>query len=237
MQRRPPIYISAPIAAIVEGILREDTTIATVKAKGDLGIGTFNDLDGEMVLVDGIVYRLRPDGEATIVEDGVQTPFACATRFIGDSEEHFARPIAAEDFEDRLLDLLPSRNLVYALRIEGRFSRVRARSVPVQHNYKPLAEIAKLQTVFDLADIAGTMVGFYTPSFLASVHVAGFHLHFISHDRKAGGHVLAAAPEDVVVRQQHCPTVELGLPMTLDFLTMERSRDLAADIKSAERED
>lgn len=236
MKRRPPLYISAPIAAIVEGILREDTTIGTVRAKGNLGIGTFNDLDGEMVLVDGVVYRLRPDGEATVVGDEVQTPFACATWFTGDSEEHFAQPIAADDFEERLLALLPSRNIVYALRIEGRFSRVKARSVPAQHNYKPLAEIAKLQTVFDLTDVEGTMVGFYTPSYLASVHVAGFHLHFISADRKAGGHVLAAAPEDVVVCQQHCPSVELGLPITLDFLTMESSRDLAADLDSAERE-
>jgi len=235
MTTRPPVFISAPIAALVEGIYREDTTIGTLKAHGDLGLGTFNDLDGEMVLLDGVVYRLRPDGDATIIGDEVETPFACVTFFTGDAEERFDKPVAAEDFERRLADLLPSRNLVYSLRIDGRFAHVRARSVPKQVNYRPLAEIAAIQTVFEFEDVEGTMVGFYTPSFLESVHVPGFHLHFLTADRKRGGHVLSAATSDVVVRQQHAPKVELGLPITLDFLTMEKTRDIAADIETVER--
>jgi acetolactate decarboxylase len=235
MTTRPPVFISAPIAALVEGIYREDTTIGMVRSKGDLGLGTFNDLDGEMVLLDGVVYRLRPDGDAAIIGDEVQTPFACVTFFSGDAEERFEAPIAAADFEHRLLDLLPSKNLVYALRIYGRFAHVKARSVPKQVNYRPLAEIARLQTVFEFDDVEGTMVGFFTPSFLESVHVPGFHLHFLTADRKRGGHVLAASPANVLVRQQHAPKVELGLPITLDFLTMDRTRDMAADIAAVER--
>mgnify|MGYP002403439846 CR=1 FL=1 len=233
--QRPPVFISAPIAALVEGLYREDTTIGTLRAHGDFGLGTFNDLDGEMVIVDGIVYRLPPDGPATIVGDDVQTPFAIVTRFEGDAEEHLDRSLDADAFEAVLADLLPSRNLVYAIRIDGRFRRVRARSVPKQANYRPLAEIARVQTVFEFDDVEGTIVGFWTPSFLESVHVPGFHLHFITADRSRGGHVLAAEPSGVLVRQQHVPKVELGLPITLDFLTMDRTRDLAADIAAVER--
>lgn len=232
---RPPVHISAPIAALVEGLLREDTTIGSLRAHGDFGLGTFNDLDGEMVLLDGVVYRLPPDGPATIVGDDVQTPFAVVTRFLGDTEERLGPQADAAAFERALEGLLPSRNLVYAIRLDGRFARVRARSVPKQANYRPLADIAAVQTVFEFADVEGTMVGFWTPSFLESVHVPGFHLHFITADRSRGGHVLAAEPADVLVRLQHAPKVELGLPITLDFLTMDRTRDLAADIQAVER--
>jgi len=233
--QRPPVFISAPLAALVEGIYRADTTIGLIRQKGNLGIGTFNDLDGEMVLLDGQVYCLRPQGDAEIIPDDVMTPFALATHFEGDTEERFEGPVTEEAFEHAVLDLIPSPNLMYAIRIDGRFDYVRARSVPKQSNYLPLAEIAKLQTVFEFRDVAGTIVGFYTPTFLAGVHLPGLHLHFITADRTRGGHLLAAAPNGITVGIQHAPAIELGLPMTLDFLTMERTRDMQADLNKVER--
>jgi len=231
---RPPVFISAPIAALVEGIYRADTTIGLLRQKGNLGIGTFNDLDGELVLLDGKVYCLRPQGDAEVIPDDVRTPFALTTQFEGDTEDEFVK-VAESDFEHALLDLVPSTNLMYAIRIDGHFDYVKARSVPKMMNYLPLVEIAKLQTVFEFHDVEGTIVGFYTPNFLAGVHMTGLHLHFITKDRKRGGHLLAAAPADVTVKLQHAPTVELGLPMTLDFLTMDRVRNMEADLDKAER--
>lgn len=231
---RPPVFISAPLAALVEGIYRADTTIGLLRQKGNLGIGTFNDLDGEMVLLDGKVYCLRPQGDAEVIGDDVRTPFALTTAFEGDTVDQFEN-VAEADFEHALLDLVPSSNLMYAIRIDGRFSYVRARSVPKMMNYLPLAEIAKLQTVFEFNDVEGTIVGFYTPNFLAGVHLPGLHLHFITKDRTRGGHLLAAAAHSVSVQLQHAPSVELGLPMTLDFLTMERVRDMEADLDKVER--
>jgi acetolactate decarboxylase len=232
---RPPVFISAPLAALVEGIYRADTTIGRLHQKGNLGIGTFNDLDGEMVLLDGKVYCLRPKGDAEVIGDDVRTPFALVTQFEGDTQDHFDRPVAEADFEHALLDLIPSTNLMYALRIEGKFSYVRARSVPKQSNYLPLADIAQLQTVFEFHDVEGVIVGFFTPDFLSGIHMTGLHLHFITADRKHGGHLLGAATDDVTVVLQHAPSIELGLPLTLDFLTMERTRDMEADLDKVER--
>ena len=231
---RPPVFISAPIAALVEGIYRADTTIGLLRQKGNLGIGTFNDLDGELVLLDGKVFCLRPQGDAEVITDDVRTPFALATQFEGDTEDQFVK-VEEQAFEHALLDLVPSTNLMYAIRIDGHFDYVRARSVPKMMNYMPLAEISRLQTVFEFRDVEGTIVGFYTPNFLAGVHLPGLHLHFITKDRTRGGHLLAAAPGMASVRLQHAPTVELGLPMTLDFLTMERVRDMEADLNKVER--
>jgi acetolactate decarboxylase len=232
---RPPVFISSPLAALVEGIYRADTTIGRIRQKGNFGIGTFNDLDGEMVILDGNVYCLRPQGDAEVIGDEVRTPFALVTQFEGDTQERFDEPVAEADFEHALLDLIPSPNLMYALKVEGRFSYVRARSVPKQSNYLPLAEIAKLQTVFEFQDVEGVIVGFYTPDFLSGVHMVGLHLHFITADRKHGGHLLGAAPNGVTVSVQHAPSIELGLPLTLDFMTMERKRDMEADLNTVER--
>lgn len=234
-KNRAPVFISAPLAALVEGIYRADTTIGEIRSRGNLGIGTFNDLDGELVLLDGQVYCLRPQGDAEVIGDDVRTPFALTTQFEGDTEDRIDQLISAESFEHTMLDLIPSSNLMYAFRIDGRFDYVRARSVPKQSNYLPLAEIAKLQTVFEYKDIEGTIVGFYTPTFLAGVHLPGLHLHFITADRKKGGHLLAAAPRGITVKLQHAPTIELGLPMTFDFLAMDRTRDMEADLNKVER--
>lgn len=232
---RPPLYISAPIAALVEGIFREDTTVGRIRAAGDFGIGTFNDLDGEMVLLDDTVYQLRVDGTASVVGDSVQTPFACVTRFQGDTSERFTEPMPYGVLERRLQEILPTPNLVYAIRIDGRFDHVRVRSVPRQDNYRPLADVAATQAVFEFDDVDGTIVGFWTPSFLSSVHVAGLHLHFITAERHSGGHLLSADTRDVEIRLQHAPSVQLDLPMTLDFLTMNLTRDLAEDLHRVER--
>lgn len=232
---RPPVFISAPLSALVEGIYRADTTIGLLRRKGNLGIGTFNDLDGELVLLDDAVYCLRPQGSAERMGDDVRTPFALCTHFEGDTEERFQAPIAADAFEHAILDLIPSPNLMYAIRIDGHFDHVQARSVPKQSNYLPLVEVTRVQTLFDFHDVEGTIIGFYTPQFLNGVHLPGLHLHFITADRTAGGHLLKASSTDITLKLQHSPAVELGLPMTVDFLTMERTRDVDADLDEAER--
>ena len=229
------MFISAPLSALVEGIYRADTTIGLLRQKGNLGIGTFNDLDGELVLIDGKVYCLRPQGDAELIPDTVRTPFALSTHFEGDTEERFDTPIAADAFEKTILDLIPSPNLMYSIRIDGHFSHVQARSVPKQSNYLPLVEVTRVQTVFDFDDVEGAIIGFYTPHFLNGVHLPGLHLHFISADRTKGGHLLKASPTDIVLKLQHAPSVELGLPMTVDFLTMQSTRDVDADLHEAER--
>ncbi|MGB6152245.1 MAG: acetolactate decarboxylase, partial [Pricia sp.] len=38
--------------------------------------------------------------------------------------------------------------------------------------------------------VSGTIVGFYCPDFIGNINVKGFHFHFISDDKKLGGHVM-----------------------------------------------
>lgn len=229
-----PLWLSAPITALVEGIYHENTTIADVRAHGDLGLGTFNDLDGEMVVLDGQVYQLRADGQCYRVADDQGTPFAAVTFFAPDSTETLDTPHDHDELMALLHNMTPSANMVYAIRIEGRFRHVKVRSVPRQDCYRPLVEVAREQPEFDYTDIDGVLCGFWTPAFMSSLSVPGFHLHFLSADRAHGGHLMTCDTESVTVGLQHLPRVELDLPVTLDYLTADFTRDLEADLKEAE---
>jgi acetolactate decarboxylase len=233
--RHNSVYISTPINALVEGIYQENTTIADIKAHGDFGLGTFDQLDGEMVVLDGRVYQLKADGHSYPVADEEKTPFACVTFFSPDSGEDVDRALDYAGLNALLDLLLPSKNLLYAIRIDGDFDYVRTRSVPRQESYRPLVEVAREQPEFEFHDIQGTLAGFWSPSFMQSLTVPGYHLHFLTADRSSGGHLLECRSRRVRVAIQHVPRLEVGLPVTLDYLTADFTRDMKRDLDEAER--
>jgi acetolactate decarboxylase len=239
------VYISTPINVLVEGYYEQNITIGELMTHGDFGLGTFNDLDGEMVVLDGVVYQIAADGTVNTVADDVLTPFACVTFYQPETFDEIDAamvskekntPLAYAAFNSLLERLLPSPNMLYALRIDGRFSHVRTRSVAKQENYRPLVEATKDQVVFDFYNIAGTLSGFYTPPFMPSLNAPGYHLHFISDDRRRGGHLLSCTVESARIGMQHVPLLEVALPVTLDYLTADLSRDTRNDLRKAERE-
>jgi len=233
-RQRRSLYITAPVNALVEGLYEEDACIADIKARGDFGIGTFNDLDGEMVLIDGDVYQLKADGTVAQVDDEVKTPFACACFFQADANEELDQPQTYDELNSVLEQCIPSKNMLYACRIEGRFKTVRTRSVPRQENYRPLVEVTRHQVESVQHDLSGTLVGFYNPPFISSVNVPGWHFHFISEDRTSGGHLLECELEEGRIELQHHSLMQLGLPVTLDYLTADFNRDTAKDLDEAE---
>lgn len=240
------VYISTPINVLVEGYYEQNITIGEVKDHGDFGLGTFNDLDGEMVVLDGVVYQVAGDGTVKQVADDILTPFACVTFYRPETFDEIdgaamvskgqVSHLPYEAFNALLERLLPSPNMLYAIRIDGLFPHVRTRSVAKQENYRPLALATKDQAIFDFYDIAGTLSGFYTPSFMSSMNAPGYHLHFISDDRRRGGHLLSCDLGSARIGMQHIPLLEVALPVTLDYLTADLSRDTRKDLQKAEQE-
>lgn len=229
------VYLSAPINALVEGYYVENTTVAQIKERGDFGLGTFNFLDGEMVILDGTIYQVRADGTVTIAPDSEQSPFACATFFRPDTFDDLEGG-GYKDIEALLDSLIPSPNMLYAIRIDGRFRHVRTRAVAKTENHTPLVEATKNQPVFDFAGVEGTMAGFYTPRFIETITAPGYHLHFLTADRQRGGHLLGCDLAAARIGIQHVPALELGLPVTLDFLTADLTRDTTGDLEKAEKQ-
>ncbi len=229
------IYFCAPVNAIVEGLLEQNVPLAEIKQHGDFGLGTFNDLDGEMVLLDGVVYQITADGQVAVIKDErTLTPFACVTSYQPISHDELDEELAYDAFLNWLVRLLPSPNLFYALRMEGEFASIKARSVPKQDNYRTLVEVAREQTLFQFDNVSGTLVGFFTPTFMASLSVPGLHLHFLSADLSSGGHVLECRPRKVRVGVQFINRLELALPISMDYLTWDFRRDVRQDLKQSE---
>lgn len=229
------VHLSAPINALVEGLYVQNTTVAQIKEHGDFGLGTFNLLDGEMVVLDGVVYQVRADGIVTVAGDTEQSPFACTTFFRADTWDDIEGNEGYQDIGALLDTLIPSPNMLYAIRIDGAFRHVKTRAVPRTENHTPLVEATKHQPVFDFHDVEGCLAGFFTPRFIETITAPGYHLHFLSRDRQQGGHLIGCALNTTRIGIQHVPTLELGLPVTLDFLTADLTRDTTRDLDRAER--
>jgi acetolactate decarboxylase len=229
------VYLCAPVNALVEGLYEQKIPLTKIKQHGDFGLGTFDDLDGEMILLDGQIYQVTGEGQVRCVDEKTRTPFACVTFYRPLSRDRLEADMSYPDFQVWLERLLPSPNIFYALRIEGRFSYLKVRSVPKQQNYRPLIEVALEQPVFTYTDIEGTLAGFFTPGFLSSINVPGLHLHFLSANRKRGGHLLECRPNRVEVGVQMLSTLELALPVSLDYLTWDFRRNTEADLSKAEQ--
>ncbi len=234
-QDHGPIFMVSPINALLEGLYETPLTLFELAKHGDFGIGTFNDLDGEMLRVDGVTYQLDLDGQAHQPPLHTGTPFAAVCKFKPYASEPLAALSGHVALEAHLDQCLLSRNMMFAIRVDARFSWVRTRSVPKTHNYTPLVEATALQKVTDFKNISGTMVGFYTPAFMPSINVPGYHFHFISQDRLHGGHLFDFELIEGQVSLQLCSQLVLNLPMTTDYLGAEFLRDARADIEKAFR--
>jgi len=233
--KRYPLYLCAPVNALVEGVYEEQIPYSEIKKHGDFGLGTFDSLDGEMVMVDGNIYQITGDGSVYQRNDTTYTPFACVTFYQPATHDELHDEKTYEDFLTWLESLLPSPNIFYAIRIEGKFSYIKVRSVPKQDCYKPLVEVTKEQPVFEFRDIEGTLAGFFTPSFMSSLSVPGLHLHFLSSNFAQGGHLLECRTKGIRAGIQFINSLELGLPMSLDFLTLDFKRNIEDDLDQAEK--
>lgn len=229
------LYLCSPINALVEGIYEEKIPLREIKKHGDFGLGTFDNLDGEMMILDGLTYQMSADGSVNLVDDDILTPFAGVTFYQSISEDELESPMEHAEFIKWLENLLPSKNIFYAIRIDGEFDYVKTRSVPKTENYKPLVEVAENQPVFEFHAISGTLAGFYTPSYMSSISVPGIHLHFLSSDRRHGGHLMQCHPRRIKAGVQFLTSLELSLPISLDYLTCDFNRDIATDLEKAEK--
>jgi acetolactate decarboxylase len=230
------LYQVSVIDALMQGAYDGVVPVGEVMRHGDFGLGTFDGLDGEMVVLDGTCYQVGMDGTAHPVNSTILVPFAEITTFElervvpGISGMNLSQVTAALD------TALPSENLFYAIRIDGTFPSVQARSVPRQEKpYPPLTEAVSHQAVFQWYNVTGTVVGFYSPSFTEGIDVTGYHLHFLSADRTTGGHVLDLALEDTPVVLDITPRFMVVLPESGDFTEMDLSGNLSQELAELEQ--
>jgi acetolactate decarboxylase len=229
------LFQASTIGALLDGAYEGDVTFAELAEHGDLGLGTLDGLDGEMIAVDGSFYRADVEGAVSEVDPGTRTPFAVLTWFTPTHELSVDEPTSHEDLLAMLDEHVPAGTAACAVRIDGWFELVHARSVPRQSPpYRGLAEVVADQRVFDLKEVEGTMVGFRFPDYAEGIEVSGYHLHFISADRARGGHVLEARPRQVVARIDGSTDLHVELPPGVDLSSPQASRETHEALNRAE---
>ena len=103
------------IEALMEGLYDGVMTYGELERYGDFGIGTFDNLDGEMVGFDGSFYQVRTDGVAYEVSDKMTTPFAEVTFFDADLRQDLPEGLNYEQLEEYVDGILPTVNIFHAL--------------------------------------------------------------------------------------------------------------------------
>jgi acetolactate decarboxylase len=212
------IFQVSTITTLLDGGYDGVLSFRDLKKQGDFGIGTFNALDGEMIAVDGEFYQIKSDGNVYSVAADVLTPFAIVTDFTADKTLEINEVVTLQKLKEILDKNLKDKNIFYAIKILGEFTLIKTRSVPRQEKpFKPLVDIVKNQPVFEYKNIKGTLVGFWCPLFIKGVNVPSYHFHFISEDKKVGGHLLDLEIKKVVINIDETSDFFMKLPENINL--------------------
>jgi len=206
-------------SALYNGIFDGTVTCVELSKSGDFGLGTFHGIDGEMIVLDGVIYQVPADGKVVIIKNKQLTsPFFMLTWFDADKSVLLNSGQTFTDLKKMADTLLPSQNMMYAIRIDGVFQKMKTRSIPKQNKpYPTLTELIKTQPVFEFENIEGTIIGFWTPDFLAGTGLPGFHLHFLTKDRTRGGHILDFTIKEATIKMDDSPYFHLIIPQNEEF--------------------
>ncbi|MBF0510290.1 MAG: acetolactate decarboxylase [Deltaproteobacteria bacterium] len=234
--RHGAVWQTATISTLMVGAYDGEVTIRDLKEHGDLGLGIFNAADGEMIQLDGRVYQIKSDGVAYPVGDDLKTPFAVTTFFSPCPPRELNQEMNIKQLEQYLDDLLPTKNLIYAFKIEGTFKYLKTRSIPRQSRpYPKLTEVVKHQSVFEFHDVTGTIVAFRFPEYNDGVNLPQNHCHFLTADKKAGGHVLDGLTTQATVRVHKANDFFMSLPDGGDFYRVDPNQIKKNDLNQVER--
>jgi acetolactate decarboxylase len=218
------VYQTSTMAALLDGIYDGDVTIAELLTHGDFGLGTFNHLDGEMVVLDGVCHHLRSDGGASVAAPDDRTPFAAVTWFKPETTIPVTARTSRADLVALIDQTVKTANLIQAIRIEGTFAAVKSRTVEAQTQpYPPMTMATASEPITEFHDVAGTLAGFRTPDYEQGISVAGYHLHFINRARTKGGHSLDFELAEGQIAISTSSELHLSLPRTQAFLDANMS--------------
>ncbi|WP_313629758.1 acetolactate decarboxylase [Enterococcus devriesei] len=229
------IYQHGTLGGLMQDLMDGTEKIGELLHYGDFGLGTLEGSNGEVIILDGVVYHADETGVINQLAGNELTPYAAVTTFQTDEDFSLAE-LSDKAVKDRILEKI-SHNLFSAVKISGTFKHMHVRVAPKQEKpYPRFVEIARHQPEFSADEISGTIVGFFTPNLFQGAAAAGFHLHFISDDRQFGGHVLDFELTEGEVElmelaefRQHFPTENT------DYLENEiKLDDISKDIEEAE---
>ena len=239
MKEKNKMYQVSTLQALALGYSRAVVTAEELLAQGNAGLGTFENVNGEMIVLDGRCYRAAQDGSAQEVEPHAGVPFAAVAQLHGEREFPILNIPDMSSLGTELTLRIEEDfglNSMHIVRIDGTFDKVDARSeAPYRSHHITLKEVLDMnQTAFQFYDICGTLVGVYFPDHMDGINMPGWHLHFLSDDHHKGGHVFDVAIREGVVRMDKISRIEVDLPTSAAFDTYSLKQISEDEIKQTE---
>lgn len=235
---RETIFQVSLLQGLTLGDYYGSVTVKELKEKGDTGIGTFEGVNGELIALDGEVYRAKSDGSVEVAPDDETIPFSNVTFFDADTTEEISGITNIDDLKAYLNGKVEEfgKNRFYMIRIDGSFKKVSARSELKQEEpYKTLAEaLSTDQREFDFDETTGTVVGLFCPEYMNDLNAVGWHFHYVSDDKQKGGHVLDLDIDKAEVKWDNTDGFNMALPETKMFPELDLTKDQSEDIKKVE---
>ena len=210
------LWQNMPIIALLNGNYDGITQVYEAKRHGDFGLGAFAQLDGEMIAIDNAVYRVTSDSHVHKASDATRLSFATMIHFAPDHAIDLPQGTTSETLSRFLDPQLPTLNAFYAIRIDGRFSAIRARAVLKQREPFPaFCEVVNRE--FSFGNVSGSLVGFRGPAYASALNTPGYHFHFLTDDRSGGGHVLSFTVARAGLKLQRIDYLDLAFPHSSAF--------------------
>ncbi|MBQ6401792.1 MAG: acetolactate decarboxylase [Firmicutes bacterium] len=233
------MYQVSTLQALALGYSRAVITAEELLREGNTGLGTFEDVNGEMIVMDGHCYRADQDGQVTIVPPETGVPFAAVARLSGEQVFSLGSMPDIESIRTELTRKIEERfglNSMHVVQIDGVFEQVDARSeAPYRSHHITLKEVlGKTQKAFLFENIRGSLVGVYFPDYMDGINMPGWHLHFLSEDRSQGGHVFDVSIQEGTAKVDKITSIVINLPKEAAFDTYSLKQDLQEEIKSVE---
>ena len=233
------IYQASTLQALALGYTRPVVTVEELLEHGDTGLGTFENVDGEMIVLDGVCYQAKQDGSIVRTEDSAGVPFAVAG-FVKDGRTFKIdekKDLAAIKLELTLrIEEDFGLNSIHIARIDGLFDTVHARAgAPYRSQHVSLKDIlSKTQKDFSFERLHGTLVCVYYPDYMDGINASGWHMHFVSEDKKHGGHVFEATLSSGECLLQKMDRIEIQLPREAAFDTYSLKEASQDEIEEVE---
>ncbi len=228
------------LQALMLGYTKSVITVEELLKHGDIGLGTFENVDGEMIVLDGHCYQAKSDG--TISEAGSATgvPFCAVAHMLPDGEADLENVSSIDDlkrFLDITIDEAFALNSMHIVRVDGLFNKVMARSEDgVISRHVELKDILENnQQDFCFENIRGSLVCIYFPDYMDGINAPGWHLHFVSEDKTCGGHVFDIDLKSGKASFSRKTNIEIKFPSTAEFDTYALKNASQDDIKKVEQ--
>lgn len=232
------LYQVALLQSLTLGDYTGSITVEQLKQFGDTGLGTFDGLDGEMIVLDGVVYQALSDGTIAIPDDDVTVPFSNVTFFEEDGSFSLSDKVTLDELKQVLDQTIQEngKNSFYMVKITGHFDTMQVRSEYAQQPpYLPLDQVMETdQVIFDDSNVSGTVVGLYCPDYMDKLNTPGWHFHFLSQDKAQGGHVLSLTMAEGTVSYDRTDQFSMALPTHSAFQSLDLAVDLSEAIQQVE---